>query len=184
MGCGPAMAQRKVWESFRKYEGKILSVRLDVVEMEDGSRAPREVVEHKPAVSVLPMDGEGNVYLVRQYRHAVGRDMVEAPAGLMESGETPEQAALRELREETGILGSVTAVGEYLPTPGYCEEVIHLFLAKTESFGKTDPDEDEFVQTVKLPFDEFYRQVCQGRIQDGKTVALALHAKEAYAKPM
>ncbi len=172
------MARRNVSESVRIYDGRILSVRVDQVEMEDGSYAPREVVEHCPAVSVLPVDGDGNVYLVRQYRHAVGEELIEAPAGLMEAGETPEQAALRELREETGALGTVTAVGDYYPTPGYCEEVIHLFLAKVESFGDTDPDEDEFLQTVKLPFDEFYQRVYDGRLRDGKTIALALRAKK------
>ena len=114
--------------------------------------------------------------LVRQYRHAVGEYLLEAPAGLMEEGETPEEAALRELREETGACGSVTFAGDYFPTPGYCEELIHLFLADVESFGETDPDEDEFLQTEVLDFAEFYQMARDGRIRDGKTVALALRA--------
>ncbi len=172
------MAERKVRHSARKYEGRIVSVRLDEVEMEDGSFAPREVVEHKPAVCVLPFDSDGNVYLVRQYRHPMGQDILEAPAGLMEAGETPEEAALRELREETGALGTVTPVGDFYPTPGYCSEVIHLFLGKVESFGLTDPDEDEFIKTEKLSFDAFYEMASDGRIKDGKTVALALRAEK------
>ncbi len=172
------MAHRRVSESARKFDGVILSVRVDRVELEDGSYAPREVVEHKPAVSILPKDRENNVYLVRQYRHAVGQELLEVPAGLMEEGETPEEAALRELREETGALGTVRYVGDYYPTPGYCEEIIHLFLANVESFGDTDPDEDEFLQTVKMPFDEFYRKVYDGTIRDGKTIALALRGRE------
>ena len=171
------MARRKVSESVKPFEGVILSVRVDKVELEDGRYAPREVVEHKPAVSVLPIDRNGNVYLVRQYRHAIGENVLEAPAGLMEEGETPEQAALRELREETGAIGTVRYAGDFYPTPGYCEEVIHLFVADVESFGDTDPDEDEFLQTVKLPFDEFYQMAYDGRIQDGKTVVLALRGK-------
>lgn len=125
---------------------------------------------------VLPVDRKGNVYLVRQYRHAVGEYLLEAPAGLMEEGETPEEAALRELREETGACGTVTSVGDYFPTPGYCEELIHLFLADVESFGETDPDEDEFLQTEVLDFAEFYQRAKDGRIRDGKTIALALRA--------
>lgn len=172
------MARRKVSESVRPFEGVILSVRVDQVELEDGRYAPREVVEHKPAVSILPVDRDSNVYLVRQYRHAVGHDVLEAPAGLMEEGESPEQAALRELREETGAVGTVRYVGDFYPTPGYCEEIIHLYVAEVESFGDTDPDEDEFLQTVKLPFCEFYQMALDGRIRDGKTVVLALRGKK------
>lgn len=171
------VARRKVSESVRHFEGAILSVRVDRVELEDGRYAAREVVEHRPAVSILPIDRFGNVYLVRQYRHAVGEDVLEAPAGLTESGETPEQAALRELREETGAVGSVRYVGDFYPTPGYCEEIIHLYVADVESFGQTDPDEDEFLQTVKLPYDEFYQMALDGRIRDGKTAVLALRSK-------
>lgn len=170
------MAQRKVQKSTRVFDGWILSVRVDEVDVGEGVIAPREVVEHKPAVSILPIDGDGNVYLVRQYRHAVGQEMIEAPAGLIEEGETPEQAALRELREETGAIGTVESLGIYVPTPGYCEEIIHLFLARVTSFGETDPDDDEFLQTIKLPFDEFYDQVRDGTLRDGKTIALALRS--------
>ncbi len=172
------MALRKVTQSDVKYQGRIVSVRLDEVEMEDGTFAPREVVEHKPAVCILPVDGEGNVYLVRQYRHPMGEEIAEAPAGLIEEGETPEEAALRELREETGALGTVTYVGEFYPTPGYCSEVIHLFLGRVETFGETDPDEDEFLKTEKLSFCDFYKMAVDGRIKDGKTVALALRANQ------
>ncbi|MBQ1271928.1 MAG: NUDIX hydrolase [Clostridia bacterium] len=172
------MARRKVSESVRPFEGVILSVRVDQVELEDGRYAPREVVEHKAAVSILPVDRDSNVYLVRQYRHAVGQDVLEAPAGLMEEGESPEQAALREVREETGAVGTVRYVGDFYPTPGYCEEIIHLYVAEVESFGDTDPDEDEFLQTVKLPFSEFYQMALDGRIRDGKTVVLALRGKK------
>lgn len=169
---------RKVLETQRRYDGRILSVRFDKVEMEDGTFAPREVVEHAPAVCILPVDREGFVYLVRQYRHPVGRELLEAPAGLMEAGETPEEAALRELREETGATGTLEPAGDYYPTPGYCDEVIHLFVARIESFGDTDPDEDEFLQTVRMPFEEFYRRAVDGTLRDGKTLALALRAKK------
>ncbi len=172
------MALRKVTQSDVKYQGRVVSVRLDEVEMEDGSFAPREVVEHKPAVCVLPIDREGDVYLVRQYRHPLEKEILEAPAGLIEAGETPEEAALRELREETGALGTVTYVGDFYPTPGYCSEVIHLFLGRVESFGDTDPDEDEFLKTEKLSFCNLYQMAADGRIKDGKTIALALRANQ------
>lgn len=170
------MAKRKVFDSVRKFDGIILSVRVDRVELENGVVAFREIVEHKPAVCILPVDRDGTVYLVRQYRHAFGEYVTEAPAGLIEEGETPEQAALRELREETGAVGTLTPLGEFYPTPGYCEELVHLFLARVDSFGETDPDEDEFLYTVKMTFDEFYKQARDGGLRDGKNVALALRA--------
>lgn len=170
------VALYSVSESKTVFEGKIMTVRVDRVEIAPGVIAPREVVGHSPAVCVLPVDGDGNVYLVRQYRHPVGRELTEAPAGLMEPGETPVQAAARELKEEIGAVGELIALGDFLPTPGYCEELIHLFLAKVESFGDTAPDEDEFLQTVRMPFPEFYGQVRDGILNDGKTVAVALRA--------
>ena len=174
------MAVRRVVESQSKFTGKICSVRVDRVEIAPEVFAPREVVEHSAAVCVLPFDGEENVYLVRQYRHPVGADLLEAPAGLMEEGETPLQAAARELREEIGAEGELIPLGEFLPTPGYCEELIYLFMAQIERFGDTDPDEDEYLQTVKMPFSDFCRQACDGTLRDGKTVAVALRA--AYRK--
>lgn len=170
------MAKHAVIASEQKFVGKICAVRVDRVEIAPGVFAPREVVEHCPAVCVLPVDKDGNVYLVRQYRHPIGEDLLEAPAGLMEKGETPLQAAARELREETGAEGELIPLGEFLPTPGYCEELIYLFLAKVESFGETDPDEDEYLQTVKMPFADFYDRVRNGIVRDGKTVAVALRA--------
>ena len=170
------MSKRKVIESERKFSGKICSVRVDRVEIAPGVFAPREVVEHSAAVCVLPFDRDGNVYLVRQYRHPVEEEVLEAPAGLMEEGETPLQAAARELREEIGAEGELIALGEFLPTPGYCEELIYLFMADVDRFGETDPDEDEYLQTVKMPFSLFYEQSCNGQLRDGKTVAVALRA--------
>ena len=170
------MAVIKVLESKRIYEGKIFSVRSDRVDFGNGCVAVREVAEHGGAVCVLPVDENGTVYLVRQYRHAAGRDVLEAPAGGMEPGETPEEAALRELREETGASGTLIPMGEYLPTPGYCSEKIYLFCARVTGFGETDFDEDEFLSTETYPFAEFYQMARDGRISDGKTIAAALRA--------
>ncbi len=170
------MAQRRILDSVRRFEGKILSVRVDRVEMEDGSYAPREVVEHAPSVCVLPVDGDGNVYLVRQYRHPFGCELLDAPAGVMEGDESPEAAARRELREETGAVGTLISLGEFLPTPGYCNERMFLFLARVERFGETDPDEDEFLQTVTMPFSELFRRAVNGDLRDGRLLALALRA--------
>lgn len=170
------MSERKILSSKKTFSGKILSVRVDRVELQPGLEVFREVVEHVPSVCVLPVDEDGFVYLVRQYRHPYGTDVLEAPAGMIDEGESPEQAAARELREEIGAEGDLIPLGEFLPTPGYCDELIYLFLAKVRRFGETDPDDDEFLQTVKLPFSEFYRRAVEGTIRDGRTLALALRS--------
>lgn len=166
-----------VLSSEQKFEGKILSVRVDTVDLGQGRPVSREVVEHRSAVCILPVGRDGTVYLVRQYRHAVGMQMLEAPAGLIEDGETPEQAAARELREETGASGILTPLGDFYPTPGYCTERIFLFFAQVDSFGDPDPDEDEYLQVERIPFEVFYGQACDGTLSDGKTVAAALRAE-------
>jgi len=165
-----------VLESERVFEGKIMTVRVDRVEVSPGIVVPREVVEHVPSVCILPVDREGTVYLVRQYRHPVGGFLLEAPAGMMDEGETPEYAAARELREEIGAEGELIPLGEFLPTPGYCDEKMYLFLARVSRFGETDPDEDEFLETVTMPFAEFYRKAVDGTLRDGRALALALRA--------
>ena len=170
------MSQHAVTESVRRFVGKVLSVRVDRVEVAPGIFAPREVVEHVPSVCILPVDERGIVYLVRQYRHPVGADLLEAPAGMMDEGETPEYAAARELREEIGAEGELIALGEFLPTPGYCDERMFLFLARVSRFGETAPDEDEFLETVSMPFSEFYRKAVDGTLRDGRALALALRA--------
>ena len=142
------MAQRKVIESSRGYKGNIVSVRVDKVEVADGVFAVREVVEHVPAVCVLPMDSEGNVYLVRQYRHPIGDELLEAPAGCMEAGETPEEAALRELREETGGVGG--------NRPGrrrvFADGENALFRLLQSGQGRKDPGrKDDRYGTVRIP---------------------------------
>lgn len=169
----------KVLETRRIYDGPVFSVRADRVDLGHGIVAPRDVVEHSAAVCVLPVAKDGTVWLVRQYRHAVGKEVLEAPAGLMEPGETPEQAAKRELREETGATGTLIPLGQYLSSPGFCEEVVDLFLARVESFGDTDFDADEYLVTESYPFRTFYEMAATGAISDGKTVAIALQAAHA-----
>ncbi|MBP3301187.1 MAG: NUDIX hydrolase [Clostridia bacterium] len=166
----------RVLESSRVFEGRILRVRVDRVEVAPGVVAPREVVEHAPGVCVLPVDAEGMVYLVRQYRHPFAEELLEAPAGMMEEGETPVFAAARELREEIGAEGELISLGEFLPTPGYCDEQMFLFLARVSRFGETAPDEDEFLQTVSMPFSEFYEKALNGALRDGRAAVLAFRA--------
>ncbi len=157
------------------YQGHIFSVRRDRVLLEDGVPHLREVVEHGPAVCVLPVDGNGDTVLVEQYRHPVGQYVLEACAGGMEPEETPFAAAVRELKEETGLVGrDWRSLGAYLPSPGYCDEVIHLFFCRVDRQETPTPDGDEFLSVRTFSLEEAARMVLDGRIQDGKTVGIVL----------
>ena len=161
----------------QKFRGKIIDVVHDTVLLENGKEALREVARHPGAVGILVMDG-ADVVLVRQFRYPVGRELLEIPAGKLEKGEDPYPAALRELREETGAVpGRFLPLGQLYPSPGYCGEIIRMYLARDLQFGETDPDEDEFLNLERIPFSTLVEQVLSGEIKDAKTIAAALKAK-------
>lgn len=165
-------------DSEQLYHGKIVKLYRDTVELPNGKTALREVVRHPGGVIILPIDDEGNVYMVRQFRYPFNRAILEIPAGKLEYGEEPFSAAQRELGEEIGAAaGQWTALGNILPTPGFCDEVHYLWLARDLTFGETHPDEDEFLEQVKLPFEEACAMAADGRLQDSKTVVALLRAK-------
>lgn len=159
------------------YNGRLLKVYRDTAELISGKTACREVVRHPGAVVVVPVDGEGNVYLVRQFRYPCGRALLEVPAGKLEPGEDPFEAARRELSEEIGAQASRwTELGRLLPTPGFCDELQYVYLARDLTFGDTHPDEDEFLETVRLPLEDAAAMAADGRLEDAKTVAALLRA--------
>ena len=159
------------------YNGGLLKVYYDTVELVDGSTSWREVVRHPGAVVMVPVDGQGNVYLVRQYRYPYGKVVLEVPAGKLEYGEEPFPAAQRELEEEIGArAGRWTPMGQMLPTPGFCDELQHVYLARDLDFGENHPDADEFLEVVKLPLQEAEEMAVDGRLEDSKTVAGILRA--------
>jgi len=160
------------------FRGRILDVHLDEVALPNGAQAEREVVDHPGGVAILALDENNNVLTVTQYRYVYGKTLLEIPAGKLERGEDPYAAALRELREETGALtDSLTPLGEIYPTPGFCNEIIRLYLARDLSWGDMDPDEDEFLDVARIPFDEMLQMVLSGDIKDGKTNIAILKAK-------
>lgn len=160
------------------FDGRILHVRRDTVELPNGQEAYREVVDHPGGVCVLALDEAGRALLVRQFRYPYMRELRELPAGKLEYGEDPEKAALRELREETGAVpGRFRSLGELYPSPGYCGEIIRMYLAQDLHFGETDPDEDEFLTLEQIGFQELVEQVLSGEIKDAKTIAAVLKAK-------
>ncbi len=160
------------------FDGKIMHVRRDTVLLGDGSKAMREVVDHSGGVCVLALDDDGCALIVSQFRYPHERVLREIPAGKLERGEDPFEAARRELREETGAVAQRwESLGEIYPTPAYCGEIIRMYLARELTFGETDMDEGEFLTMERVPFDKLVAEVLAGKIRDAKTVAAVLKAK-------
>ncbi len=160
------------------FDGRIMHVRRDVVQLGDGSETFREVVDHSGGVCVLALDHERRALLVSQFRYAQEKILREIPAGKLERGEDPALAARRELREETGaVAGKWVSLGEIYPTPAYCGEVIRMYLAQELTFGDAALDEGEFLEVERIDFDLLVEQVLAGEIRDAKTVAAVLKAK-------
>ena len=149
-----------------------MGLRVDEVEMPSGRRSSREVVEHPDAVVVVPLDGEGGVYLVRQFRYAVDKHLLELPAGGVEPGEVPEACAVRELREELGMRpGKVERLGGFYSAPGFCTEYLHLFLAEDLRPDRLPAEDAEVIDVVRVGLKEIPRLIASGEIEDSKTIA-------------
>ena len=158
------------------FSGKILKVNLDQVRLPGGKTGMRVVVHHPGAVAIVAVQ-EDKILMVRQYRYAVGQDLLEIPAGKLDPQEEPFHCAERELREETGYRGELTSLGKIYTTPGFTDEVIHLFLARNLIWDPLSPDEDEVLQVESLPWTEAVRRAEQGEFLDAKTIVSIIRAK-------
>lgn len=159
------------------YEGKILNVRVDQVLLPNGKESAREVVEFSQAVTIAALKEDDQILLVSQYRYPVSEVLIELPAGKMDREEIPEECARRELQEETGYTaGSMQKICEFYTTPGFTNELMHVFLAQDLTPGTQNPDEDEFVKVDSVPFEEAIQMIFSGKIRDGKTIAGILAA--------
>jgi ADP-ribose pyrophosphatase len=166
----------------RLYEGRVLNLRLDHTRLPDGTTIKREIIEHGGAVAMVPLDDEDYVHLVRQYRPAVDRHLLEIPAGGLEPGEDPVRSAERELQEEIGMFpGKLEPLGAFYPVPGYSSEVIHLFLARDLRPSTLPGDDDEDIAVERVALDELLAQIDQGAIEDGKTIAGVLRVARHLA---
>ena len=162
------------------YEGQIIHVFKDQVELA-GHETVREVVLHSGAAAIIPVTDEGEVLFVRQYRYPVEEAILEIPAGKMDKGETPEECAVRELEEETGYTGRLTKLGYVYTTPGFCNEIIYLYLADHLVYRKQHLDEGEFLDVVSIPLKEVWQMISEGRIVDAKTLsAFAMAGKRLH----
>lgn len=160
------------------FTGRIVTVRTDKAELEDGTVADRELVIHSGGVCVVPLTREREVIMVRQFRYAFGEPLLEIPAGKLEPGEQHREAGLRELKEETGAdCESFEYLGVCYPSVAYLTEKIHMYLARDLNFGEAAPDNGEFLDVVRIPLDEAVKMVMENKIPDGKTQVALLKTK-------
>jgi ADP-ribose diphosphatase len=164
-------------------QGRVFKIRRDTLRTPNGGETKLDIVEHGGSVVLLPIDHEGNLLLVRQYRHAVGEDLLELPAGTRDGEEPFEDCAAREIREETGLeAGALQKLGEFYLVPGYSTELMAVFLATDLKENPLQPDEDEFLQIEKIPLKQAVELAEQGKIQDAKTLAALLLARPHLEK--
>ncbi len=168
----------KTIDSEVKYEGKILTVCSDKAELENGAIVSRDVIRHSGGVGVVPVTDEGDVLFVRQFRYPFQKVLMEIPAGKLNAGEDHAEAGRRELQEETVCTcKQCRYMGYMIPTPAYCQEITHMYLATGLEGGKQNLDDDEFLEVVKIPLDKAVEMVMNGEIEDGKTQLALLKAK-------
>lgn len=152
------------------YRGKIVNLRVDDAELPDGTTALREVVEHPGGVCVAALTGKEELLFVEQFRYPYMETVLELPAGKLEYGEDPFEAGKRELLEETGAAAeNYRDLGKLYPTPGYCGEIIHMYLAENLTFSEQHLDEDEFLEVRRIPLETAFQMVMRNEIRDSKT---------------
>lgn len=161
------------------FQGRVIDVGTEEVTLPSGMTVTLDVIKHPGASLIVPIDGDGNILLIKQWRHCAGGWLWEMPAGTLNPGETPEQCAQREVTEEAGVTaGRIEHVGFIFTAPGFCDEKIHIFVARDLLAAAKHPDDDEVIVEVRsVAYQECLAMVARGEIQDAKTMCGLLHAR-------
>lgn len=170
-----------VLKKTRIFTGRVFATESMDVRLQDGTVTKREIVRHNGGATIVPLDSDLNVYVVRQFRAPFQQVLVETPAGKLEVDEDPRDCAIRELREETGLTADhVEDLGCIFPSPGYCAEALYLFLATGLHQGEKNPDEGEFLNVEKIPLKILLEKIENGSIRDAKTVIALLKTARRF----
>ena len=179
------MASFELLHSEILLKGRAFTIRRDFLKTPDGRETRFDIVEHGGSVIIIPIDGEGNLLFVRQYRHAAGIDMLELPAGTRDGDEPFEVCAAREIREETGMeAGTLTHIGSFYLAPGYSTEYMGVFLATDLKHNPLDADDDEFLSVEKIPVKQAFEMAERGEMPDAKSLAALLMVKPLLSKDL
>lgn len=165
----------KTLESKEIFDGRVINVTLDKIELQNGKYSTREVVNHPGGVCIAALNENNELYFVRQYRYPYHETVLELPAGKLEKGQTPLENGKRELKEEVGAVGKgYVSLGQLYPSPGYCAEIIHLYFCRVDSVGDACPDENEFLNVELIHIDKAVEMVLNNQIPDSKTQVAVL----------
>lgn len=172
------MQNFEILKSERVYTGHLFAVETVQARLPDGKVRAFDLVRHPGAVTILPLDDQGRIWFVRQYRIGAGRVMLELPAGVVNAGEEPAECAAREVREEVGLAArKIERLGGFFIAPGYTSEYLDIYLARDLYPARLPGDEDEFLQTEAVPAAQAYAMARAGEIEDAKTLATLLLAE-------
>jgi len=170
----------KTTDSKVVYQGGLLRLRCDEIELPSGHKTMREVAEHADAVAIIAIDNAGNVLMERQYRHAAGKELLEIPAGCIEPGETPEAAARREMQEETSFLPQkLKRLGGFYSAPGWATEYLYLFLATDLLPSPLTAEDTDEIKLEAVPLSRILELITEGTVEDAKSIAGLLWCLEA-----
>jgi ADP-ribose pyrophosphatase len=166
------MTEEKTLATEVIFEGRVVRLRIDTIETVDGRQSTREIVEHDDCITVIPVDENGNILLVKQFRRPAGKELLEIPAGGIDPGEDTETAVIREMQEETGYRPQkLERLGGFYSSPGFCTEYLHVYLATDLVPGRLYAEDTEAIELVRMPPDDIIKLITSGKIEDAKTIA-------------